>query len=330
MDNYQFINSLKEYLQSKKKYIEKINIQYSGGYQEYNEKIKQEWLSLYPDFYNHILLNLINNPISDILPYLISPKSVRGADLIELLQPIYKHIQDWKVSSPNLPTILYDNFNFIYNNWHGIDNDRIDLLILTLKCMLFVENPNDEKSHLEVGIGDLDPYISSTLDKVPTVNKILSKYPYTKALCPFGRDCPYWNSHQFKYFKQPYQYFTTSDSRFMDNNSILLAADIIKENNNEIVLNKVKAHFHLWSHLPPSAFDFESIMDKDIKDYYILEQKADWARPESYYDRFLNRKCKNQKERLQWGIDNKDRKWRALYPYISEMCFYGNGLYYWD
>lgn len=313
-----------KYLKYKTKYLDlKYRTQYAGiDVEQHNSQILAEWKQSYPDLYGLIENLLIDHPVE--LPYIVNPQSMRGKDLVEILKYIHKENPD------------SDSIGYIFTGWYGIDDDRVALLILTLQCMLFVQDIKDQDTHLDPGIGDKDPYTDPSIKTVPIINKILAKYPYTKALCPFGRDCPYWNCRtSLTKFKQPYAYFVTSNSTGMNHEDILKAADIIKNNLNKDVKEAGKAHFLLFDHLMPTVKEMidDKLVDRqDIGQYYDFDQNMDID--EIYETNWDNvppkRKCKNQKERDQWGQLIKDKYWRANYPYVTDLCLERKGLYYWD
>ena len=298
--------------------------------EDHNNRMKQEWQRNQPQLYSIIEHNLLKNPIHE-LPYIVSPGSARGLDLIELLGGVRK-VMERCVQLGNSSDIC-NNITPAFFNWYDIDVDRIDLLVLSLKCIFYVEKPEDENTHMDVGFGNYDPYIASPGDSVPTLNKLLARYPYTKALCPLGRQCPYWDTTLLARFKQPYAYFVTGNAATMNDSQILIAADIINQQKQRVAEVKAKSHFHLWGHLPPSVYDIETGNFYDIQSgqFYDFNEKFRWSNPVEYYDKFfLKRRCNSQDERERWGKELNERRWRASYAYITEMCLLEAGKFYWD
>lgn len=321
-----------KYIKYKSKYFHLKQLILQGGNNgaaENNNAMLDKWKNKYPHLFGYI--ESLSNGSPKELPFMVDPDSVRGKDLIEILEYINKKFPPMDESDYSI--------GYLYGGTYGQDNERINLLILTLQCLLFVEKIDDQNTHADPGIGTNDPYLNAKPDNIPALNKVLAKYPYTKALCPFGRDCPYWNSKSsFSSFNQPYKYFAVGNSMGMTNKDILEAAHFIT--NKIDIGTEARAHYHLWGHLPPTAFSIiEMSLEmggvKNASDVYEIEKFTDvdelYEKPQEYWENLpIKRKCKSQKEREEWGKMVNDKYWRANYPYITELCFQISGMYYWD
>ena len=164
-------------------------------------RLEEPILSIYLD-------DIIKNPPSN-LPLLVSPTSKRGQDIIE----------------------FFKYFESIFNETHDIrsvhwfctnPNDEYDIQLTTFQCMIFVNAKEDENTHLNIGLGNLDPYNISEPTIIPEQNKLLSQYPYEKAMCPYNYNCKYIDEDSFSgKFKQPYLYLLHNKTKRLVDNSIL-------------------------------------------------------------------------------------------------------------
>ena len=332
MDYYQhkYLKYKKKYLYEKNRFVSKLK--QNGGDQSYDK-----WKNNYPN-----LLPLIDYLIKEQpteLTYMVPPDSIRGNDLVKILKRI---VNDY----PNEPADL----RWLYGGWNDIDSDRVELLILTLECYLFVEKEDDKNLHFDLGTGGIDEniYNNINLEKQSIYNKIVSKYPYTKPLCIFGYDCPYFDSkNSFSNFREPYNYFALNIC-IGKKDAIIAAADIINNKKESDASEEAKSHYHNWGHLPPlpskiytdfiysDSKEEPSSFLKKLKEIYKFnpDLEKEIEKLEYINDKILdngyklNYHCKTSEERIEWG--KNDYRWRALYPYITELCLPYGGLFYWD
>jgi hypothetical protein len=303
--------------------------------QSENKNGLEQWKK-YTDIYKYI--SQLKSPDSK-LQHVVSPTSKRGQELILMLQKIDENVRSSEIGNSNF------EFNFewlgpyIYNKevidrkifvkgdtTYTIDLERLELVKLTLECMLFVKEREDENIYLDPGRGD-GGY--KEIEQLPIINRILAKYKWTKPLCLLGRDCPYWSPESVSTFRQPYSYFIQGNGYGFDNNSILQAAKIIREKRTKEEDIKGRSHFHLWGHLP-------ALPNEGTMQYYDTTKLDPNVEPGWQYDVTLTdklelkRNCSSQEERERWGSTLNDRWWRANAPYVTELCQKKKGIYYWD
>jgi hypothetical protein len=212
-----------------------------------------------------------------------------------------------------------------------------DLMIISLQCMIYLENQDDEKKIFNPGRGDLDP--SSVTDSsviIPRYNMLLSRYPYVKAMCPLGHDCPIWNTSELFAFKQPYQYFVNHKSENFDDEMIILAGNIIQNKEKEYHTELAIAHVQLWDHLimPKEKYLYEmkygmlSFHDKDeIHNYYSIGKNNNNKQVVKVK---MPNECLTFAGRVQHGFKLKDKWWRSQPSHINIFCELRSGHYFWD
>jgi len=297
----------------------KNKMQWGGVFDEkqYMEMLNkwEQKIEIYP-----FIQQLIQNPPNKLeFPYIVDPDSVRGQDLIEILN---KMAQCAEIGGNDIKDLKY-----LYSFWHDIDENRLNLMILTLQMMLFCEKWGDMGTHLNLGRGDEYPS--------DNVRRIFDKYPYTKALCIFDRDCPYWECKKsITEFKLPYQILINGRTRqIISHEDIILTNKIITCEKVKDATEKAISHHHMWGHLIPEPHYFDGSGEEELLDYF------DWSNvPEGeavVYSKEaknapLKRNCKNQEDRTTWGKRMDDRWWRSNYAYITELCIDKKGMYYWD
>lgn len=283
------------------------------------------WKQLYPELSN--IIDNINQP--EGLNYVCHPDSVRGKSVRHMfdilnnlgvidLRAYYRSVVDELVE--------YDDQYHEY---------MYDLMIISLQCMIYLENKDDEKKIFNPGRGDLDP--SNVRDPtivIPQYNKLLSKYPYVKAMCPLGHDCPIWNTSELHAFKQPYQYFVNYKSADFDDGTIILTSTIIQNNEKEYHTELAIGHVQLWDHLimPKDKYLYE--MKHGMLSFHEDNTIHNLYEIEEYNKRIVKVKipdeCLMFDRRVLHGFKIKDKWWRSQPSYINIFCENRSGYYFWD
>ncbi len=312
----------KKYNKYKTKYIQLKNndmINQYGGNKELDL-----WEKKYPDLLN--LINEIGRPAE--LIYLCDPTSIRGKQAHYILEKIYDNMKDKKIYS------LKDYYKNIVDEITDYDTDyhnkMYDLMILSLQCILYIVNKSDEEIIFNPGRGDIDPYNTTNID-IPIYNKLLSKYPYIKAMCPLGHECPIWNTKLLYRFKQPFHYFINRNSEDFNDAMIIQASNIITNKEVDYYKELAFSHAQLWDHLIMPKADYLYEMkygmlsfdeNNELHKLYKIKNKK--------VEAVIPHECLTFDGRISHGTKIHDKWWRANYPFINIFCMNMSGMYYWD